>query len=142
LRFCIFHSVYEYFINLHKRPRSPHSWHCLGYPIIEITQFKPSACIGICPLLHPVRCPEQAARGDLTPHVTHHQTFAVTHQHILFRRTKCALVSEVWIVCAWNYCRYHYPWGHAVAQWLRRYVTNRKVEGSIPDEVSDFYQFT
>jgi hypothetical protein len=26
-------------------------------------------------------------------------------------------------------------WGHAVAQWLRHYATNRKVAGSIPDEV-------
>jgi hypothetical protein len=32
--------------------------------------------------------------------------------------------------------------GHAVAQWLRRYVTNRKVAGSRPDEVNVFYQFT
>jgi hypothetical protein len=33
-------------------------------------------------------------------------------------------------------------WGHAVAQWLRRYVTNRKVAGLRPDEVNDFYQVT
>jgi hypothetical protein len=26
-------------------------------------------------------------------------------------------------------------WGHAVAQWLRHYATNRKVAGSIPDGV-------
>jgi hypothetical protein len=26
--------------------------------------------------------------------------------------------------------------GHAVAQWLRHYATNRKVAGSIPDEVN------
>jgi hypothetical protein len=26
-------------------------------------------------------------------------------------------------------------WGHAVAWWLRHYVTNRKVAGSISDEV-------
>jgi hypothetical protein len=26
--------------------------------------------------------------------------------------------------------------GHEVAQWLRRYATNRKVTGSIPDEVN------
>jgi hypothetical protein len=26
--------------------------------------------------------------------------------------------------------------GHAVAQWLRRYATNRKVAGSMPDEVN------
>jgi hypothetical protein len=32
--------------------------------------------------------------------------------------------------------------GHAVASWLRRCVTNRKVAGSRPDEVNDFYQFT
>jgi hypothetical protein len=32
--------------------------------------------------------------------------------------------------------------GHAVAYWLRRYVTKRKVAGSRPDEVNDFYQFT
>jgi hypothetical protein len=29
--------------------------------------------------------------------------------------------------------------GHAVAQWLRRYATNRKVAGSRPDEANDFY---
>jgi hypothetical protein len=26
--------------------------------------------------------------------------------------------------------------GHAVVQWLRRYATNQKVAGSIPDEVN------
>jgi hypothetical protein len=29
-----------------------------------------------------------------------------------------------------------YVMGHAVAQWLRRYATNRKVTGSIPNEVN------
>jgi hypothetical protein len=28
------------------------------------------------------------------------------------------------------------PGGHAVAQWLRHYATNRKVTGLIPDEVN------
>jgi hypothetical protein len=32
--------------------------------------------------------------------------------------------------------------GHAVAQWLKRYVTHLKVAGSRPDEVNDFYQVT
>jgi hypothetical protein len=31
-----------------------------------------------------------------------------------------------------------YGGGHAVAQWLRRYATSRKVAGSRPDEV-DFF---
>jgi hypothetical protein len=34
------------------------------------------------------------------------------------------------------------PRGHAVAYWLRLYVTDRKVAGSRPGEVNDFYQFT
>jgi hypothetical protein len=29
--------------------------------------------------------------------------------------------------------------GHAVAQWLRHYATNRKVAGSIPDGVIGFF---
>jgi hypothetical protein len=29
-----------------------------------------------------------------------------------------------------------FVWGHAVAWWLRHYATNRKVAGSIPDEVN------
>jgi hypothetical protein len=32
--------------------------------------------------------------------------------------------------------------GHAVAQWLRRYATGRKVADSRSDEVNDFHQFT
>jgi hypothetical protein len=32
--------------------------------------------------------------------------------------------------------------GHAVAQWLWHYVTSRNAEGSRPDEVNDFLQFT
>jgi hypothetical protein len=32
--------------------------------------------------------------------------------------------------------------GHAVAYWLRHYVTGRKVAGSRPDEVNEFFQFT
>jgi hypothetical protein len=31
---------------------------------------------------------------------------------------------------------------HAVQQWLRHYATSRKVAGSTPDVVKDFYQFT
>jgi hypothetical protein len=38
-------------------------------------------------------------------------------------------------------CTSIFGW-HAVAQWLRRYVTNRKVACSRPDEVNDFYQVT
>jgi hypothetical protein len=30
----------------------------------------------------------------------------------------------------------YHLWGHAVAYWLRHYATNRKVAGSIPDEVN------
>ena len=30
-------------------------------------------------------------------------------------------------------------WGTAMAQWLRRYATNRKVAGSIPADVSGFF---
>jgi hypothetical protein len=30
-------------------------------------------------------------------------------------------------------CNLHWRWGHAVAQLLRHYATNRKVAGSIPD---------
>jgi hypothetical protein len=32
-------------------------------------------------------------------------------------------------------------YGHAVAEWLRHYATNRKVTGSRPDEVNEFFQF-
>jgi hypothetical protein len=32
---------------------------------------------------------------------------------------------------------------HAVTEWLRQYATSRKVEGSRPDEVNEFFfQFT
>jgi hypothetical protein len=30
-------------------------------------------------------------------------------------------------------------WGHAVASWFRRYVTNQKVVVSTPDEVIGFF---
>jgi hypothetical protein len=32
--------------------------------------------------------------------------------------------------------------GHAVAQWLRHYVTSREFAGSRPDEVNDFFFFS
>jgi hypothetical protein len=32
--------------------------------------------------------------------------------------------------------------GQAVAEWLRHYATSRKVAGSIPDEVNEFFKFT
>jgi hypothetical protein len=37
-------------------------------------------------------------------------------------------------------CYLSYP--HAVVQYLRRYATSRKVAGSRPDEVNEFFQFT
>jgi hypothetical protein len=33
----------------------------------------------------------------------------------------------------WKYMIYIYVWGTALAQWLRRCATNRKVAGSIPN---------
>jgi len=38
------------------------------------------------------------------------------------------------------YILLYYRWGHAVAYWLRHYVTNRQVAGSIPDGVIEIFQ--
>jgi hypothetical protein len=35
-----------------------------------------------------------------------------------------------------------FVYGHAVAQWLGHCATSRKVAGSRPDEVNEFFQFT
>jgi hypothetical protein len=58
------------------------------------------------------------------------------------------------VVCDLETSRMRRPWpalgrsaigniymGTAVAQWLRRYATNRKVAGSIPDDVTGFFRW-
>jgi hypothetical protein len=32
-----------------------------------------------------------------------------------------------------------FKWGHSVAKWLRHFATNKKVAGSIPDEVNELF---
>jgi hypothetical protein len=61
-----------------------------------------------------------------------HHFYQITY--ITRFRRKWAAKVETWnfhITCMYN-------GGHAVVQWLRHYATNRKVAGSIPDEVN-FY---
>ena len=41
-------------------------------------------------------------------------------------------------ICTFLMCSFN-MWGTAVAQWLRCCVTNRKVAGSIPGSVSEFF---
>jgi hypothetical protein len=35
-----------------------------------------------------------------------------------------------------------FEWGHAIPYWLRHYATRRKVKGSRPEEVNEFFQFS
>jgi len=42
--------------------------------------------------------------------------------------------------CVENKIGYMHIMGRAVAQWLRRYATNRQVAGSIPDVVIEIFQ--
>ena len=62
-----------------------------------------------------------------------HVLILIESSYIIIK-TCCPKHNKV-LLCLTDTSLYIYMWGTAVAQWLRRCATNRKVAGSIPDGV-------